>query len=321
MNWLSHLFAVMILMPVLTLAQDKSSTQPQAVTFSGSKVALSGILTVPKAEAGKRVPGVLIIGAPGVMLEKTAGADYRELAEALVARGLAVLRFDTRCDCETTESFDDFVDDALGALKYLRSREGVDSTRIFVYGHGEGALIAASLAAHEEEKLSGVVLAGMPGRTLGKVRRELLLQQLKEAGKPAAEIEARLAKYDLVVKGLAEGKSDFSALKLDPKDPEEAPLLRMIDQPQVIISLLVNDPLRLVVNFKWPVLVLHTKKQAAVGAKDAGYIEEALKRSYHQDVTVSLSDDLNSSSDPALRQLVAQWVTQRSNPTGSAGAN
>jgi alpha-beta hydrolase superfamily lysophospholipase len=321
---------------------SSASLQSQEVKFDGHGVSLAGTLLIPKLEAGKRAPGVLIIAASGrtsrdgITFGKTEHEIYREIAENLAVRGAVVLRFDKRCagasQCKNAETFDDYIDDARNALKLLRKQDQVDPSRIFIFGHGEGALIAASIATHEEEKIAGVILAAMAGRTLGKVVRDQVITRMNESGKPQSEIDAYLAKYERVVKGIAGGRIEFPEVKLDPKDPHDEILIGFIKRYLVVTSLLINDPLQVVIGVKAPILVLQGKKDTHVAVKDAQFIEEALKRAYHPDATLSLFDDvdhllktnkdaatmssLEDSSrtmDPVVLKVVAEWLEKKSN--------
>jgi alpha-beta hydrolase superfamily lysophospholipase len=321
-------------------ASSSSSFQSRDVKFDGHGVSLAGTLLVAKVDAGKRGPAALIIGdygqttRDGVAFGKATHTIYRDIAEYLAARGMTVLRYDRRCvgasQCKNAESFDDYIDDARSALNFLRDQDQVDPSRLFLLGHGEGALIAASVAAHIEEKLTGVVLAAMAGRTLNKVVREQAQNRMKEAGKSESEINVYLAKYDRVTRGMAAGRFEFPEVKLDPKDPYDAVLDEMIKKQQVVASQFINDPLQIAINIKSPVLILQGRKDNLVSVKDAQYIDEALKRVYHPDATLSLLDDVDHllktnkgaanfasledasrALDPAALKVLVEWLDKR----------
>jgi hypothetical protein len=305
-------------------------------------VSLAGALLTPRGDAGKRAPAALIIGdygrvdRDGISFGKAKHTIYREIAEYLAARGMIVLRYDKRCagasQCKTAESFDDYIDDARSAISFLRKHDQVDPSRILLFGHGEGALIAASIATHDEEKLAGVALAAMAGRTLNKVWRDQVQNRMKEAGKSEGEIAAYLAKYDRVTKGVAAGRNEFPEVKLEPRDPYDEILVELIKNHRVIASQFINDPLQVAVGVKTSILVLQGRKDVLIGVKDAQFIEEALKRVYHADVTVGLLDDvdhllktnkgaanfaaLEDASrplDPAALKVLADWIDKRFN--------
>jgi pimeloyl-ACP methyl ester carboxylesterase len=115
-------------------------------------------------------PVVLLLSGSGPQdRDETLGAHkpFAVWADALTQSGFAVLRVDDRGvgksqgDAKflantTTESY---VSDALAAINYLGSLPMIDTTRVFVIGHSEGAAVALMLS--KKRQLSGIVtLAG-----------------------------------------------------------------------------------------------------------------------------------------------------------------
>jgi hypothetical protein len=282
---------------------DPSGTESKEVKFDGANVRLAGTLLVPKLGAGKRAPAILIVPGSGqnprdgVTFGEAKQMIYRDLAQHLSARGYVTLRYDKRCvgasGCAKAVSFDDYIDDARGAVECLREHPQVDPKRIFLFGHSEGGLIAGTVAANDEAGLAGVILAAMSGRTLGKLMREQIQNRMTDAGKSEKEIGEYLAKYDRVIRSLTSGRVDVPDVTLSEKDPNDALLLALIKQYEVVVALLVNDPLQIVNNIKYPVLVLQGRKDIQVSVKDAQFIEEALKRAHHEDATMYLLDDVD----------------------------
>src|SRR5262245_37842144 len=289
--------------PSPTAAASPSAFESKEVKFDGANVSLAGTLLLPKLESGKRAPAVLIIAGSrqtprdGLTFGTAKQLIYRDLAEYLTARGYITLRYDKRCagasQCVKPTSFDDFIDDAKGAVDYLREHPQVDAKRIFLFGHNEGGLIAATIGASDDEKLAGVILAAMPGRTLTKLMREQIQNQMAEAGKSEKEVAAFMAKYDRVVRAIMNGRTELSSENLNEKDPYDAMLIGLIKQYEIVIALLINDPLQIINNIKSPVLALQGKKDVQVSVKDAQFLEEAWKRSHHPDATVVLLDDVD----------------------------
>lgn len=305
----------------------------EEVKFDGAGLKLAGTLLLPKREAGKRAPAVLIVAGSGPTPRDGVPAGsamhdiYRDIAEHLAARGFAVLRFDKRCvgasECRPASPFDAYVDDARGALAYLRSRGEVDGARVAIFGHSEGGLIGSIVAANDPT-VKAVVLAAAPGRTAGKLIREQLQRRLAEAGTTADGTQAYLAKYDRVIAGLMSGKTDFSDEKIDPGD---AVLASLIKQRDFTVPLLVNDPLQIVTAIEAPVLVLQGEKDIEVSVRDAQYLAEALKRAHHADPTLHLLPnvdhllksntgpatlraypDTSRPVDPTLLKLLSEWL-------------
>lgn len=298
---------------VIAVAQNKNSSSLTAITpsafeskevkFDGANVELAGTLLSPKLESGKRAPAVLIIpgsrqaARDGLTFGAAKQLIYRDLAEHLSARGYVTLRYDKRCvgasQCVKPVSFDDFIDDARGAVDYLREQPQVDAKRVFVFGHSEGALIAAIIGASDDAGLAGVVVAAMPGRTMGKMMRDQIQRRMTEAGKPQTEINGFLTKYDRIIRAMMNGHTDFSKETLNGKDPYDAMLIELIEQYNVIVALLINDPLQIINSVKFPVLVVQGKKDVEVAVKDAQFLEEALKRIEHPDSTVVVLEDVD----------------------------
>ncbi|MEP7341911.1 MAG: alpha/beta fold hydrolase [Acidobacteriota bacterium] len=332
---------VAVCLAAVLAAQDKAASfQSQEVKFDGHEVKLAGTLAVPKLEAGKRAPAVLIIGSEGkanrdgVLIGNVKQTIYRDMAEHLAARGMVVLRYDKRCagesECKAAASFDDYVDDAKRGIEFLKKQTQVDAGKIFILGHSQGGYIAAIVGSHDDVKLAGVVLAAAPGRTLGKLLRDYVQVQMAEAGKKQDEISTYLLKFDYLIKELISGRQDFSGEKLNPGDPYEAVLLDLLKQREVTLSLLINDPLQVVNNIQSPVLILQGKKDLQVKVKDAEYLEEALKRASHKDITLKLFDDADHllktnkgaatlasyadtsrPLDPALLAAVTDWLQKK----------
>lgn len=298
---------------VIAAAQNKNSSSPASsassafeskeIKFDGANVSLAGTLLVPKLESGKRAPTVLIITGSGptprdgLTFGTAKQLIYRDLAEYLAGRGYATLRYDNRCagasQCVKPFSFDDYIDDAKGAVDYLREHPQVDAKRMFVFGHNVGGLIAAMIGATDDKGLAGVILAAMPGRTLTKLMREQIQSRMAEAGKPEKEAADFLAKYDRIVRSMMNGHADFSKENLNGKDPYDALLIDLIKQFEVVIALLINDPLQIINNIKFPVLAVQGKKDLQVAVKDAQFLEEAWKRAQHPDATVVVLDDVD----------------------------
>lgn len=319
-----------------------AQAQSQEVRFDGHGVALAGTLTLPPLVAGKRAPAVLIIvgsrlaARDGLVFGSARQMIYRDLAEAFAARGYASLRYDKRCagtsECKKAASFDDYIDDARGALEFLRKHDKVDAKRVFLFGHSEGGLIASTLGANDEQGLAGVVLAAAAGRNQAKLLREQMQNRMTEAGKKPEEIAAYLTKYDRIMRGLTNGRADFPNEKLDAKDPYEALLLDLIKEYEIVVSLLINDPLQVASNIKSPVLILQGKKDIQVDVRDARYLEESLKRVNHPDTTVQVFDDMDHllktnkgpagsaanmdvsrSLDATMLTILAGWMQKKAN--------
>jgi dienelactone hydrolase len=138
-------------------------------TRAGNK--LSGTLTSPRGRVGGRAPAIVTITGSG-------GQDrdgepptlpryrpFREIADTLGKRGIAVLRLDDRgmggSDLgPLTVTSQDFADDIRAGIAYLRSRPEIDATRIGLVGHSEGGIIAPMVARTDGQLRALVLMAG-----------------------------------------------------------------------------------------------------------------------------------------------------------------
>jgi alpha-beta hydrolase superfamily lysophospholipase len=148
---------------------------------------LAGTLTLPEHRAGARLPAVVLITGSGPQDRDEASPSlegwrpFREIADTLSRRGIAVLRLDDRgvggSDAgPPTATSADYADDVRAALAWLRARPDVDPARLGLVGHSEGGIIAPMVAA-TDARLRGVVLiAGIAsrGRELLEAQRRYL---------------------------------------------------------------------------------------------------------------------------------------------------
>lgn len=145
-------------------------------------VTLAGTLTMPSGAAG-RVPAVVTISGTGGQDRDCHApiADgwrpFRELADTLARRGIAVLRLDDRGVGASTgdqgaATERTAADDARAALAFLRARPDVDPQRLALLGHSEGVRIGM-IAASEEPKLAALALLSGAADTRAATRAQL----------------------------------------------------------------------------------------------------------------------------------------------------
>ncbi len=140
----------------------------QEVSFSDSRgsVKLAGTLSVPIGRGP--FPAVLLIAAAGPEgRDENANGHlvFVVLADYLLRRGVAVLRYDKRGVGASTGSFDtatfgDLVSDATEGFRYLRLRPEADPHRVGVIGHSEGGSIGPAVAVADKDVAFIVAMAG-----------------------------------------------------------------------------------------------------------------------------------------------------------------
>jgi alpha-beta hydrolase superfamily lysophospholipase len=114
---------------------------------------------------------VLVHGSGPNDRDETLGPNkpFRDIAEGLATRGIAVLRYDKRTRVHTGRAAsstnftvkDEVVDDAIAAVKTLRATAGVRSDRVFLLGHSLGGMLAPRIAA-ADPTIAGLILMAGP---------------------------------------------------------------------------------------------------------------------------------------------------------------
>ena len=169
-------------------------------------IQLAGTLTMP-TKVRKKVPAVILITGSGAQNrdeELMGHRPFKVIADYLSARGYAVLRCDDRGVGGSTGDMVhattlDFASDVEHQLMYLQSPQSnlnIDPKRIFLFGHSEGATVAAIVAAQNSLNLNPVAGVAMLGGA-GVDGKTALLQQNKAIfrlrGVADSLIERRLA--------------------------------------------------------------------------------------------------------------------------------
>ena len=146
------------------------------------------------------VPAVLLISGSGRQSRDFAafGGRYRphhDLAKALLAAGIAVIRFDERNTGASggdhrRASAQDLQSDVQLILHRAAEDSRLDRRRLFLFGHSEGAVFAMRLAA-SDPLVRGIAIAGAPylsGRAL--TRQQVEVEVRRKPGQPLADWKA-----------------------------------------------------------------------------------------------------------------------------------
>lgn len=152
---------------------------------------LSGTLTLPTLKRETH-PGVLIISGSGKgnrdgNLKKMNLNIYKELADFLTMNGFITLRYDKRGTHRSKGNYHetglvDLINDATDAVNFLQNHRQVDSEKVFILGHSEGALIAP--AVFRKTRVSGLILlagAVQSSEALSQLQTNQLYDEMNEA--------------------------------------------------------------------------------------------------------------------------------------------
>jgi alpha-beta hydrolase superfamily lysophospholipase len=182
---------------------------------------------------------------------------YKLLAEALLDRSIATVRFDKRGIGGSAKSarpeaevvFGHYVDDVAAVARWLKTRAA--GKAIFLIGHSEGGTLA--LLAAKQVPTAGVVLLTAPGRTLGTILREQYSRPgtLRDLAPEAMNIVAALERGEAVAE----------------VDPRLAAAFRPSVQPYLRSSIAL-DPAALARGIRVPLLIVGGGRDFQVGKSD-----------------------------------------------------
>ena len=285
----------------------------EEITIPVKNFSLGGTLLLPKSSKPP-YPAVITITGSGQQtrdeflpipgLEKY--RPFRQIAEALAARGIAVLRVDDRAtgkstgaDSLTTVTSADFADDVRAQVAYLRGRTDIDARRIALVGHSEGGVIAPMVAASDPQVAAIVLMAGTAKRG-----DEIILYQIGNAvdSDPTLTDEAKKkghAEQQQMVRNLIEGGDTSKA----PAELKNAWMKYF----------LTYDPLPTIEKVRRGVLILQGALDRQVTADQADMLEAAARRSGNKDVTKQVYANLNHLFLPAKTGAPSEYSSLSTN--------
>ena len=240
---------------------------------------LAGTLTLPRGASSKKPVSAIVtvtgsgpqdrdenIGLPGFR-------PFRQIADMLGRRGIAVLRMDDRGTGASGGTFKgstsaDFAEDVRAGLAYLRTRPEIRSDRLGVLGHSEGALIAPMVAEKEPTLRAIVLLAGIaqPGRTALEFQ---IKNQIEHNTQLTPEMRASQ---------IADIPKRIDAMTTND------PWMKFF---------LTYDPASTMRKVKTPVLILTGARDQQAAPEQVPLMEAAFKEGGNKDVTARVVPDVN----------------------------
>jgi dipeptidyl aminopeptidase/acylaminoacyl peptidase len=200
---------------------------------------------------------------------------FREIAEALAPKGVAMLRLDDRGIGGSTgdgnaATGDDVADDARRAIDWLRARKDIDPERIAVIGHSFGGEIAPLVAANDP-RVAAVVLMGAPAVSFRETMRyqhrfDVDRDSTIPAQKKVEALEARMAQQARNVAASTEHWRQWS------QDRDPLPTARRV---------------------RCPVLILQGLTDRAVSPDEARSLDHAIREAGNPRVTLKFFEGLN----------------------------
>jgi dienelactone hydrolase/sRNA-binding carbon storage regulator CsrA len=265
--------------PDYSAPADAPYTAEEVLVKTPAGHTLAGTLTLPKGASSKKPVSAIVtvtgsgpedrdenIGLPGFQ-------PFRQIADALGRRGIAVLRMDDRGTGASGGTYKgatsaDFAEDVRAGLAYLRTRPEIRSDRLGVLGHSEGAIIAPMVADKEPTLRAIVLLAGIaqPGRGA-------LYFQIKNQIEHNAQLTAEMRASQI---------ADI------PKRIDS-----MVAADPWMKFFLTYDPAATMRKVKTPVLILTGSRDQQAVPEQLPLMEAAFKEGGNKDVTARVVPDVN----------------------------
>lgn len=262
MNYIKILVLAISLVLFSNMGISQKTKKVKVKTPNGK---LYGTLVQPDVK--EAIPVVLIVAGSGPtdrngnsgMVQTNA---YKLMADALLEKDIASLRFDKQGVGESSETkkdekdlvFEDLVSDVESWISKLQKNK--DFSEIIVVGHSEGSLIGM-LAAQNVEVDKFISIAGS-----GRPIDEILLEQInKQSGEYISEAKS-------IVKSLKKGETVDSI----------SPALNAVFRPSVqnyLISWMRYDPANELAKLDIPYLIIQGTTDIQIPIEDAKLLNDA----------------------------------------------
>lgn len=296
----------------------------EEVTFDGGDGELAGILSLPEGDGPHPVVVMLNGSGPQDRDGTVYGhAIFAVIADHLARAGIGTLRWDDRGVGGSegdlgAAGHDGLVRDAVGAVRFLAARDDVDASRIAVFGHSEGGLVAPRVANAEDAPVAALVLVAAPAVPGLKVLELQNRMILGAQGASDAEIDAQIVYLRALAEALAAGDTDEARrltraridVQLAALPPEQLPTgearERLIEAQvdaagtATFRDFVLSEPQQALRDVAVPTLAVYARQDVQVpAAQNEGPMRAALRLAGVEDATVVTVPGLNHLLQPA----------------------
>lgn len=322
--------------PVMARPQEPKPPFPyraDTVRFANTRdrVSLAGTLTLPRE--GGPFPAVLLItgSGPEDRDESVFGhKPFLVLADHLTRKGVAVLRVDDRgvgasSGTQRDATSEDFANDVLAGVEFLKTRREIDRRRIGLVGHSEGGLIGPLAAVRSKDVAFLVLLAGpgLPGDSLLLLQNAALLRAAGAGDDLIAKQVASMRRVLSAVKAGADSAAILGALRdmveaqLENVPPEMRGQYGSVDSlaagaARIYLMpwmryFVATDPRPALAKLRVPVLAITGEKDVQVTPENVTAMRETFAKAGHRAATVKLLPGLNHLFQRCTACTVAEY--------------
>ncbi len=275
---------VFFLIPLLVLGQNPFSKKAVQKTVENLTILninenIKGTILAPKDSKKNPVPLVIIVGDQGAIDRngnepRTRNNAYQQLADSLLAHGIATYRYDKRILTQMINRkpsdntlFSDYINDAKEAVTFLSKDRRF--SKVFIAGHGQGSLVGM-LAI--EDNVDGFISINGAGQSIDALIVQQISKQQPGLDKVAAETFERVKK----------SKEPIEAIERD---------LYPIIGPQVqpfMKSWMQYDPAKEINKLQIPILIINGSRNRMSNISEAQLLKENAPKA-----TLEIIEDMN----------------------------
>lgn len=272
-----------------TTPSAKLVYREEQVTFANGETTLAGSLLIPN-DGRKRHPAVVFLHGSGPEGRHAS----RFMADLLARRGIASLIYDKRGVGSSkgdwrSADFETLARDALAAVARLRSRKDINSARIGIYGHSQGAAIAPLVAPRA--KAAFVIASAASGIRADEGERYSLRNSLRADNLTPTEAAEAERFIDLIIESGKEGSRSAELDAAVARDSTERWFFPVPARDSYYWAfskaIATYDPSRYWANVHVPVLLLYGELDQRVSVTESvRRIRTALRAANNRRVTI-----------------------------------
>jgi len=287
---------------------------------------LAGTLSKPlTAPAASKLPVAILVSGSAIADrdETNAGIPiFGELANTLADAGFMVIRYDKRGVGQSggrpeSATLDDFTDDLVAVVKFVRARKDVDKDHVALIGYSEGAAVAM-LAARKTDDVDALVLAAAPGTTGAELNLWQVSRSLEKSNRSESDRQATLTLQKQIQSAVMTG-TGWEAIPPQLRTQADTPFFK---------SQLTFDPALVLPKLDQPMLILQGTLDTQLPATSADTLEKLATRKNRSTSVVKVpgvnhllvpaetgeADEYSSLADPhvssQISRSIADWLTK-----------